>query len=236
MGQRYQRATCAMQVCHSHKNRERFFGMPNGSHGLPPPRPQSICNFTTRGMRILSPARTVRSPQVAPWLSAGPSSVHLAYPLPDAQAASPIIPLFIASARHTRPLARAARRRPRLRRRWSRPQKACAARCLQVSNADDRRRNASPNRVIATPAPAFAGKLLCAASTLCLFLEVKERRGWPGTSPAMTECYFNVVFAVAHDSPPSHPQRCGACRCGNDISARLARCRFATTTKNDSAF
>ena len=30
--------------------------MPNGSHGLQPSRPQSLCNFIPRGMRILSPA------------------------------------------------------------------------------------------------------------------------------------------------------------------------------------
>jgi hypothetical protein len=74
MGQRYQRATCAMPVCHSHKNRERFFGMPNGSHGLPPRRPQSVCNFALAGDAYSVSSRTVRSPQVAPWLSAGPSS------------------------------------------------------------------------------------------------------------------------------------------------------------------
>ena len=34
----------------------------------------------------------------------------------------------------------------------------------------------------------------------------------------------------------SHPQRCDACLCGNDISARLTRCRFATAAKINSAF
>jgi len=41
--------------------------------------------------------RTVRSPQVAPWLSTGPSA-HNAYPSPDAQAASPVIPTVIVKA------------------------------------------------------------------------------------------------------------------------------------------
>jgi hypothetical protein len=71
--------------------------MPNGSHGLPPSRPQSICNFTLAGDAYSVSSRTVRSLQVAPWLSAGPSA-HNAYPSPDAQAASPVIPTVIVSA------------------------------------------------------------------------------------------------------------------------------------------
>ena len=34
----------------------------------------------------------------------------------------------------------------------------------------------------------------------------------------------------------SHPHAARACRWGNDISARFARCAFATATKIDSAF
>ena len=68
--------------------------MPNGSHGLQPPRPQIICNFALAGDAYSVSSRTVRSHQVAPWLSAGPSS-HNAYPWPDAQAASPVIPTVI---------------------------------------------------------------------------------------------------------------------------------------------
>jgi hypothetical protein len=71
--------------------------MPNGSHGIQPSRPQSLCNFTSAGDAYSVSSRTVRSPQVAPWLSTGPSAYN-AYPPPDAQAASPVIPTVIASA------------------------------------------------------------------------------------------------------------------------------------------
>jgi hypothetical protein len=72
-------------------------GQPNGSHGLQPSRPQSVCNFALAGDAYPVSSRTVRSPQVAPWLSAEPSS-HNAYLPPDAQAASPVIPTVIVSA------------------------------------------------------------------------------------------------------------------------------------------
>src|SRR5207247_496692 len=42
-------------------------GMPNGSHGLQPSRPQIICNFTLAGDAYSVSSRTVRSHQVAPW-------------------------------------------------------------------------------------------------------------------------------------------------------------------------
>jgi hypothetical protein len=78
MRQRYQRATSRdAGLPQSQKSRALFWrecGMPNGSHGLPPPRPQSICNFALAGDAYSVSGRTVRSSQVAPWLSAGPSS------------------------------------------------------------------------------------------------------------------------------------------------------------------
>ncbi len=72
-------------------------GQPNGSHGLQPSRPQSVCNFALAGDAYSVSSGTVRSPQVAPWLSAEPSS-HNAYLSPDAQAASLIIPTVIVLA------------------------------------------------------------------------------------------------------------------------------------------
>ncbi|MEN3377598.1 MAG: hypothetical protein V7604_2953, partial [Hyphomicrobiales bacterium] len=73
-------------------------GMPNGSHGLPPSQPQSLCNFALAGDAYSVSSRTVRPPQVAPWLSAGPSSEPVAYAPPDAQAALPPIPTVVVLA------------------------------------------------------------------------------------------------------------------------------------------
>src|SRR4051812_45256477 len=70
-------------------------GQSNGSHGLQPSRPQSVCNFALAGDAYSVSSRTVRSPQVAPWLSAEPSSYNVSPLSPDGQAASPIIPLLL---------------------------------------------------------------------------------------------------------------------------------------------
>src|SRR5258707_65429 len=78
MRQRYRRATSRdARLPRRQKSRVFFWcgcGMPNGSHGLQPSRPQSICNFALAGDAYSVSGRTVRSSQVAPWLSAGPSS------------------------------------------------------------------------------------------------------------------------------------------------------------------
>jgi hypothetical protein len=70
-------------------------GLPYGSHALQPSRPQSVRKFPLAGDAYSVSGWTVRSPQVAPWLSAEPSSSRVAYPSPDAQAASPVIPTVI---------------------------------------------------------------------------------------------------------------------------------------------
>jgi hypothetical protein len=88
--------------------------------------------------------------------------------------------------------------------------------------------------------PSAASKAGSCAGHRALPVSCSQSKMWvAGTSPAMTECYFNVARPrrrprLAFNA--SHPHAADVCRWGNDISARFVRCRFATANKIDSVF
>jgi len=82
------------------------------------------------------------------------------------------------------------------------------------------------------------GQAVVPASSPACFLQSKKT--WNGrTSPAMTECYFNVVRPRRRPrlaSNASHSATRRACRCGNDIKRRDLRCRCHSRKNRERFF